>query len=102
RAPRLLDTQSFRTRRSSDLGQRIGGGAGRSGHYHAVGLLAVHELTVYEQLELYHPRRLARVQHHVIERLAGTQLLLAPADDGVQDRKSTRLNSSHVKSSYAV
>src|SRR5690606_41803037 len=28
--------------------------------------------------------------------------LVDVADDGVQDRKSTRLNSSHVKISYAV
>src|SRR5690606_41796783 len=44
------------------------------------------------------------VPHHIAEVLIKLIVSLLPATDelGVGDRKSTRLNSSHVKISYAV
>src|SRR5690606_40585188 len=45
--------------------------------------------------ELLRPRVIARIQDLALERIAFRRLL------GSQDRKSTRLNSSHVKISYA-
>ena len=51
-------------------GQRVGGGTGGRGDDQAVGLLAADELAVDIQLELDHPGRLARVQDHVVERIA--------------------------------
>ncbi|MNJ18384.1 hypothetical protein D3C77_126840 [compost metagenome] len=50
--------------------QRVGGRAGRRGDDQAVGLLAADELAVDVDLELDHARRFARVQHHIVERIA--------------------------------
>ena len=65
-------------------GQRVGGGAGRRGDDQAVGLLTADEVAVDEQLELDHLGRLARVQHHIVERIALADGLAVAADLGLQ------------------
>src|SRR5690606_40712965 len=45
---------------------------------------------------------LGQVQEVDVGVLADVHDLRQPGGDGLQDRKSTRLNSSHVKISYAV
>src|SRR5690606_41561433 len=83
---------SFPTRRSSDLQEQVG-------------LDQIHERARLRrrQLALAHHHAVAARREETIER-PGHQ----PAAIGVgqadrrQDRKSTRLNSSHVKISYAV
>src|SRR5699024_11462972 len=49
---------------------------------------------------------LAPVLHHILghlaAKIAAAQRAVFAQDDAVGDRKSTRLNSSHVSSSYAV
>src|SRR5699024_12691557 len=73
----LLDLHSFPTRRSSDLGFTVGSagshGNGRPGLLGFVLFLASHRI-----------------------------LILASRSRELTDRKSTRLNSSHVSISYAV
>src|SRR5258708_32005779 len=46
-------------------------------------------------------KRALELQHDAARHLVGRQARVAP-DDGYQDRKSTRLNSSHQIISYAV
>src|SRR5690606_41902339 len=85
-----LDLHSFPTRRSSDLWR---GGSSRErpdlrlhcGHYH------------YGASECR--RSTTAAFGHCLESRVGEG---AQAGLGAQDRKSTRLNSSHVKISYAV
>src|SRR5690606_40496703 len=43
-----------------------------------------------------------RSHQRFIQRVRASRLRLFRHDDGGRDRKSTRLNSSHVKTSYAV
>src|SRR5690606_40220088 len=47
---------------------------------------------------IQHTRPLTQPLHHAVQRRQPLLLQRAP----IQDRKSTRLNSSHVKISYAV
>src|SRR5690606_40323896 len=78
------DLHSFPTRRSSDLPQRGAAGAGA-------------------QVDERATRRLALPHRAVRDRqLIGAELAVAHDAMGEGDRKSTRLNSSHVKISYAV
>src|SRR5690606_42039343 len=84
----LLALHSFPTRRSSDLahGQVIGCG----------------ELNVTARLDTL--LKLNRPTGHYPDMTSGVDVLAGDVtpDDKGQDRKSTRLNSSHVKISYAV
>src|SRR5690606_41835158 len=81
---------SFPTRRSSDLFQRC---AGRL-HF------PLHELLRLLQRRIRHfeDQFVVHLKNHPARR----QLVPQPSMDVDQDRKSTRLNSSHVKISYAV
>src|SRR5207245_6923781 len=72
------DLHSFPTRRSSDLGN---------------GFAVYGDLGLTRVLPEVHPSAVA------VARLAGPRL---QAGEGVEDRKSTRLNSSHGSISYAV
>src|SRR5690349_22397865 len=51
-----------------------------------------------ETIQLEGPTTIAAF---ILEPIVGTNGILIPPD-GYQDRKSTRLNSSHVENSYAV
>src|SRR5690606_40106000 len=81
---------SFPTRRSSDLQ--------RAGRHVGVGENALHNLREVAAQQLQH--------RHVDGDVQVGEAVLAPAVQRqaglAQDRKSTRLNSSHVKISYAV
>src|SRR5690606_41443751 len=81
RYPHHRDLHSFPTRRSSDLDV----------HADLLGLAGM-------------ARRGALVDHAHAGRLQGRQVLARVVAGGLDDldRKSTRLNSSHVKISYAV
>src|SRR5690606_41853673 len=88
------ELHSFPTRRSSDLGNQGDAGKGR----------AAHELGPGQQHD--RPAREIGVDRVGFEAgLAGIdderKIVRVASDQGV-DRKSTRLNSSHVKNSYAV
>src|SRR5690606_39677182 len=84
--------RSFPTRRSSDLAH-IGEHAGSEQR-----LDAIVDIGAGEGLAGLDPHMVAdRVRIH-----AGIPANLDPADYSSLDRKSTRLNSSHVKISYAV
>src|SRR5690606_41758927 len=95
-APRR-DSRAFPTRRSSDL-QRLGVGLARQDR--AEVLLRLLE---GRRIEPHHPRRRRRdgVARRIVLGLGrhAEGPLVAEED---RDRKSTRLNSSHVKISYAV
>src|SRR5690606_40917962 len=81
------DPASFPTRRSSDLGDEVSVDLG----------ITVDGDVAREAEEV--PR-----DHHVAEahRLGRPEHAAAQASLNLEDRKSTRLNSSHVKISYAV
>ncbi|MNJ39114.1 hypothetical protein D3C77_339790 [compost metagenome] len=64
--------------------QRVGGRAGRGGDDQAVGFLAADELAIDVDLEFDHPRRLARVQYHVVERVALADGFGMPAYFGLE------------------
>src|SRR5690606_41180437 len=93
---------SFPTRRSSDLRSACGAVAGRPVLAHQLeGLVAERidpgadgEPVGEVNVQAFDPRGHAARGDLVAERLDGVTL--------GQDRKSTRLNSSHVKISYAV
>src|SRR5690606_41909399 len=92
-APR--DLPSFPTRRSSDLGVLELGGRVRVERAQAgeqLGDLARRQLA---------PARGARLRHGA-HRRRSRAFANARASASATDRKSTRLNSSHVKISYAV
>src|SRR5690606_41924358 len=82
---------SFPTRRSSDLER------GRVRERLARDVVDDLRVDVLERAEDGHARTLGGTGHLP----ANTELALLPAFD-LEDRKSTRLNSSHVKISYAV
>src|SRR5690606_41477245 len=85
--PRVLP--SFPTRRSSDLS--------------LVPSLVEHADTVVDLSAVEQPAGVPGLASDMQEELrARTELVRLCADLGRRDRKSTRLNSSHVKSSYAV
>src|SRR5690606_42030956 len=84
-APR--DLPSFPTRRSSDLGLVLGEG----GH----GLLVAKEV----EGDIQGPEPDFRA---AIEVVTGVRVVMVEQHVVLEDRKSTRLNSSHVKISYAV
>src|SRR5690606_40356375 len=84
--PRAL--HSFPTRRSSDLGETAAGAGQRQ--------LSNHEFFVRLG------RRLSAALSEVIEDGFVFRVDMALRPNGKSDRKSTRLNSSHVKISYAV
>src|SRR5690606_40767362 len=98
----LSNLHSFPTRRSSDLGLGLGG------RLAALQLLDLGDRELDLQLVdpllgLAHGRGLGRVQDRNL--LVRGDRLLGPLELALQialDRKSTRLNSSHVKISYAV
>src|SRR5690606_41970111 len=73
------ELHSFPTRRSSDLE-----------HERVCGAFVLIILDVHVLMDVR--------ERDVFERLIG----MTPKDTGASDRKSTRLNSSHVKISYAV
>src|SRR5690606_39534027 len=80
---------SFPTRRSSDLlGRRWCAGQCLDGHR--------------RQREDIGRERGGTSGHQLRCSVSGGQLLSLPHPVGAEDRKSTRLNSSHVKISYAV
>src|SRR5690606_39760376 len=81
----LRQLQSFPTRRSSDLPVMVGEKGGR-------------KTPAFVKESLHHVGQQAE-ETGALDRLGEFALLLL-ADGG--DRKSTRLNSSHVKISYAV
>src|SRR5690606_42064784 len=87
------------TRRSSDLAQRLdhpGAGARRNAHLQAGEVLGLaHRL-------VHHVDRLAGMHMQEQHMDAAVLLLQVGFEEIAQDRKSTRLNSSHVKISYAV
>src|SRR5690606_42026688 len=80
------DLHSFPTRRSSDLAS-----LGAINELSAPGVMSVHAVSV-----------LSRVNFISLQRKSGTDDSLYPHSAKAADRKSTRLNSSHVKISYAV
>src|SRR5690606_41732112 len=85
-----LDLHSFPTRRSSDL---------HAGDRAEVLVLAALDLVLGDSDRA--EARLVRIDEAHLA-LAGAYLLQLEATIVVGDRKSTRLNSSHVKISYAV
>src|SRR3712207_7237880 len=60
----------------------------------------IYTLSLHDALPIY----LAEIGHEIClsEFLRLFEQHLAVADDGIEDRKSTRLNSSHANISYAV
>lgn len=60
--------------------QRIGGGAGGSGHDQSVGALAVDQLAVGVDLELDHADAFMTVQHDIVERPVANRFLLLELD----------------------
>src|SRR5690606_40440632 len=92
------DLRSFPTRRSSDLGQleRVARGAADVGT--RVMLLQVPvEARVHVGAVQREPRgQISRSAQHIHRAVVFLEVA------GLRDRKSTRLNSSHVKISYAV
>src|SRR5207249_10435137 len=100
RAPLLPDP--FPTRRSSDLADRRYGAVGE---HHDPGLLAVRTRPGVPERPLVGClaallRDLEEVLHNARPVMAGDHLA-DPTGEPVTDRKSTRLNSSHVSISYA-
>src|SRR5690606_41571822 len=91
------DVHSFPTRRSSDLlVLGVAKARGKAGDRHAVGRVNPDHVGALRAQEALVALRLKRI---------GTQDAMLAADPHVAelgDRKSTRLNSSHVKISYAV
>src|SRR5690606_41440472 len=94
----IIDLHSFPTRRSSDLLEKL------AAHFKALG---------YEECGEYHfeaKKLYAKHYEHPdrsLPKVFISELLLDKCSDYLRetitaDRKSTRLNSSHVKSSYAV
>src|SRR5690606_39709377 len=99
-APR--DLHPFPTRRSSDLAAtaawltaRMNGTRGRAD---TVGLIALVSAQLLQTLAL--GRRDRMVVLASVSSLAALGVVVSVP--GLRDRKSTRLNSSHVKISYAV
>src|SRR5207249_10710282 len=84
-----LDLHSFPTRRSSDLVDEGGAGGERSQA----------ETSRVEGHSVDRRGRFASFVEHQLERVTIQQV---DAVEGRIDRKSTRLNSSHVSISYAV
>src|SRR5690606_42054840 len=91
RQPAHRDRHSFPTRRSSDLGEQDLEPDERGGERRAE-VLRAGLLRGADDAHL----RLPADAHDVLD------LLVQILDRGEEDRKSTRLNSSHVKISYAV
>src|SRR5690606_41863438 len=92
-----LTLHSFPTRRSSDLFRR-GQRGFQALHVH----FAVAGNADPEELPLLFTRG-PRLDHDVLEGVGGGERTAqACVVEELQDRKSTRLNSSHVKISYAV
>src|SRR6478672_13122807 len=60
----------------------------------------IYTLSLHDALPIFAPRLVAREQHPVVADPAAGDLLGEPARR--EDRKSTRLNSSHDQISYAV
>src|SRR5690606_39804765 len=89
--PRPL--HSFPTRRSSDLG-----GAGATAWVHGGGFATYAKARSDRMDRLDELRRRWDEQHEKLRDLVARLKVKA----AVKDRKSTRLNSSHVKISYAV
>src|SRR5699024_12856701 len=99
--PTAPDLASFPTRRSSDLGglssqlhQLPGNFRDKPGHLAVLGLSPDHPLLGRRQGQLLH----GPGDSHIAE----PALLLQLGSVSLRDRKSTRLNSSHVSISYAV
>src|SRR5690606_39298242 len=89
----LRALHSFPTRRSSDLGDRAELGAVRGA------LVLAHP----ELVDLRAGIHEGRMHRETGDRLVGNHpVALAGVGARREDRKSTRLNSSHVKISYAV
>src|SRR5690606_41715436 len=90
------DLHSFPTRRSSDLPAELGPVELKIQVHQDQATIQVQaqNASVREALEMH--------VHRLREALANNGLGLAQFDVSAQDRKSTRLNSSHVKISYAV
>src|SRR5690606_41086070 len=86
---RPADIWSFPTRRSSDLGKS-------GGHYYDI-VRGIHLSEVHP-----HRDRKSLSVETTFERDLFEREKLAVAMERLLDRKSTRLNSSHVKISYAV
>src|SRR5690606_42154632 len=92
------DLHSFPTRRSSDLVKEI---AERFSKSTATVVTEYRGLTTAQLAELRRalgPNTTYRVAKNTLVKRAAEQ----SGVEGLEDRKSTRLNSSHVKISYAV
>src|SRR5205085_8520989 len=96
----LLVLPSFPTRRSSDLE-----------HLRTCLLCADEVSTIRHELARFGPSseseafslwQLLQKPRHITARLVVQPQLVATRQEGPQDRKSTRLNSSHSQISYAV
>src|SRR5439155_26671794 len=94
----LLDLHSFPTRRSSDLQPALAEqeGAGELGHREA---LARRHAQLGECIE---PGERQPTRRFELPSKDGLQRLVRRQECAQGDRKSTRLNSSHVAISYAV
>src|SRR5690606_41393132 len=96
----ILYLPSFPTRRSSDLVHGALIGAGRVRAREDQDPTCEHHLPDHHRRNAPAPAGDGRARvHHVVEAAPHGH---APAADSPEDRKSTRLNSSHVKISYAV
>src|SRR5690606_41461999 len=98
--PRYL--HSFPTRRSSDLGKLQA-----QTEIRGIGCQSHRQVRHYRQIVAYRPGHadveIGCVRIAAIDRLPASAVILdAGAATDQLDRKSTRLNSSHVKISYAV
>src|SRR5438874_9363875 len=60
----------------------------------------IYTLSLHDALPISHPRRTPG--KNVLEKVPTCTTVSGPTDHTLGDRKSTRLNSSHVEISYAV
>src|SRR5690606_42148839 len=96
------DLPSFPTRRSSDLGRE---GATDADHEVAGWLRRLDRETLLVATKMDDERHLDTAEFFELYGLGFGEPFPTAAEHGVgtsEDRKSTRLNSSHVKISYAV
>src|SRR5690606_41543196 len=99
--PHTRDLRSFPTRRSSDLSETLAEAALNKLHFD----VAYFASTNIKEIELYSDSPIRVDVDWDLPQVTGARMsmnILSGEEFSFSDRKSTRLNSSHVKISYAV